>query len=128
MQSPSSSPTRCTLYLRTNTLNHVICSNVCDGQLPPPDARTSHLRTLSKIANQASAPRFIPRRNHFRPREPHIIQGFYRPSIPCEAGFSAALPRNVYAARRGAHHAESKSEVEVLRLDAIRAAGQGAPT
>ena len=77
LQSPSSSPTRCTLYLRTNTLNHVICSNVCDGQLPPPDARTSHLRTLSKIANQASAPRFNPRRNHFRPREPHIIQGFY---------------------------------------------------
>ena len=29
LQSPSSPPTRCTLYLRTNTLNHVICSNVC---------------------------------------------------------------------------------------------------
>ena len=38
------------VYLRTNTLNHVICSNVCLWTtVHSPDARTSHLRTLSKI-------------------------------------------------------------------------------
>ena len=36
--------------------------------------------------------------------------------------------RNVSAARQGAHHAESKSEAEVLRLDAIRAPREGAAT
>ena len=60
-----------------------------DGQLPPPDARTSHLRTLSKICERRPQRlvRFSPRR--FRRSEPHIIQGFLLPSTPCLELFAA---------------------------------------
>ncbi len=50
MQSPFQPHYSLYVYLRTNTLKlMVLLRTSADGQPPPPDARTSHLRTLSKI-------------------------------------------------------------------------------
>jgi hypothetical protein len=51
----------------------------------PPDARTSHLRTLSKIVEPASAP--VPSSPPKCPREPHIIPAFPGTSTPREEVF-----------------------------------------
>jgi hypothetical protein len=65
-----------------------LCSNVCKWTvIHPPDARTSHLRTLSKIVGKGlsacpfwSAPK--------RLTEPHIIHAFPGTSTPREEIFS----------------------------------------
>jgi len=48
---------------------------------PSPDARTSHLRTLSKIIGSASAP-FLFHPPPKRPSEPPIMPGFFALSTP----------------------------------------------
>src|SRR5690606_15613297 len=79
------------VYLRTNTLKlMVLLRTSADGQPPPPDARTSHLRTLSKIPGFGLSASPIPSAPKC-PREPHIIQGFYGSSTPCVRVFFARL-------------------------------------
>jgi len=88
VQSPLQPHYSLYVYLRTNTLKlMVLLRTSADGQPPPPDARTSHLRTLSKITGSGLSAFSHPPAPKC-PREPHIIQAFRRPSIARDDVFS----------------------------------------
>src|SRR5690606_27163389 len=55
-----------------------------------PDARTSHLRTLSKIVGSGLSASFLPPRC-FRRGEPHIVARLSHPSTPCGVETSASF-------------------------------------
>src|SRR5690606_12214352 len=115
MQNPFQPHYSLYVYLRTNTLKlMVLLRTSADGQPPPPDARTSHLRTLSKIPGFGLSASPIPSAPKC-PREPHIIQGLYGSSTPCSRGFFLPSgPAERPASGEGAHLAASPRACEVL--------------
>jgi hypothetical protein len=82
--------------LHLHALNLVACdeTSAMDSH-PPPDARTSHLRTLSKIIRSglSAFPFPSPAEPSVRPSEPPILGQFRSLSTPCERIFLLSVSR-----------------------------------